>query len=523
MSNPNGIVITGTTAYVSNSTGGTGIGSVSIIDLSVPLSSHVTSVAGDSNLNQPYSMAISSNGHTVYIPNIGNSTVSILDTDLSSPSYNDITGYVIDYGFNNPQDVAFTPNGTTAYVLNKLGGTLGVGFINIVDTATNAVTGVVADTNNTFNNPDAIAITPDGTTAYVANFVGNSVSVIDIATNTVTEIVTDLNPATFNEPVAIAITPNGLYAYVVNYNPGTNNSGSVSVIDINPSSQTYNHVLYTVTDINETFFNPQDLAITPDGTTIYVVNFSGQIQVSIVDVATHTVINSISNGSLSSCYAIAITPDGQTAYVVNQSPRTVAIIDIADRMNPVVEGLVTDAGSTISTPYDIVILPNGQAAYVVNNGNYTVSIINTQTNKVTGSMTDLSFYYNPNAMAIEPNGEFGYVTNATGNDVCIIYLEASIQAPASMLVQCIVNNFLTRTDIINVITWTVPTSGPQPVKYNIYRDAALTQLVVSSSASNPLEYYDYNRAPGATYSYYIVSIDENNNVSAPISKTITTV
>jgi YVTN family beta-propeller protein len=51
-------------------------------------------------------------------------------------------------------------------------------------------------------NPFAVAITPDGTRAYVTNSADNSVSVIDTASNTVTATV-----AVGTNPTGVAITP----------------------------------------------------------------------------------------------------------------------------------------------------------------------------------------------------------------------------------------------------------------------------------------------------------------------------
>ncbi|MDV6278311.1 YncE family protein [Rhodococcus erythropolis] len=73
-------------------------------------------------------------------------------------------------------------------------------------------------------NPFGVAITPNGTRAYVANGGGNSVSVIDTATNTMIG-----NPIPIGtNPRGIAITPNGTRAYVTNGGDNT-----MSVISIN--------------------------------------------------------------------------------------------------------------------------------------------------------------------------------------------------------------------------------------------------------------------------------------------------
>src|SRR5262249_49797404 len=88
-----------------------------------------------------------------------------------------------------------------AYVTNGADNT-----VSVLDTTTNTVVATVPV--GTF--PIAVAITPDGTHAYVANFDG-TVSVIDTTTNTV---VATVPVGTF--PEGVAITPDGTHAYVTN-------------------------------------------------------------------------------------------------------------------------------------------------------------------------------------------------------------------------------------------------------------------------------------------------------------------
>jgi len=99
-----------------------------------------------------------------------------------------------------------------AYVTNS-----GSNTVSVIDTAINTV---VATVPVGFS-PSGVAITPDGTRAYVT---GSPVSVIDTATNTVVATL----------PVGgsvVAITPDGTHAYVANSFRQTSFSGSVSVID----------------------------------------------------------------------------------------------------------------------------------------------------------------------------------------------------------------------------------------------------------------------------------------------------
>ena len=57
-------------------------------------------------------------------------------------------------------------------------------------------------------NPIGVAITPDGSDAYVTNEVSNTVSVIKTSTNTVVKTV-----HVAIDPTDVAITPNGSEAY----------------------------------------------------------------------------------------------------------------------------------------------------------------------------------------------------------------------------------------------------------------------------------------------------------------------
>jgi hypothetical protein len=81
--------------------------------------------------------------------------------------------------------------------------------------------------------------------------------------------------------------------------------------------------------------------------------------------------------------------------------------------------------------------------------------------------------------------------------------------------------FLLQTDYINNITWTAPATGTTPAAYAIYRDATLTQLVAIVPANGPLQYYDHDRNPNVTDSYYIVSVDASGNQSTANSVTVT--
>ena len=81
----------------------------------------------------------------------------------------------------------------------------------------------------------------------------NTVSVIDTATNNVTATVT-----VGSSPIGVAVTPDGTKVYVTNYD-----SNTVSVIDTATNNVTATVPVGT---------SPRGVAVSPDGTKVYVAN-----------------------------------------------------------------------------------------------------------------------------------------------------------------------------------------------------------------------------------------------------------
>lgn len=93
--------------------------------------------------------------------------------------------------------------------------------------------------------------------------------------------------------------------------------------------------------------------------------------------------------------------------------------------------------------------------------------------------------------------------------------------PPTNVVGCRSENiFLLQAVPINLITFSAPTSGTVPTSYQIYNDAALTNLLATIPASGPLQYVDQNTNVDDSYTYYIVSVDQNGNASSPAQVTV---
>jgi len=411
---------------------------------------------------------------------------------------NTIIGTVTDSNstFNHPINISITSNGKTAYVLNS-----GNDTISIVDIATNKVTGIVTDSGTTLNHPVAIAITPDDKKAYIINQAHSTVSILDIATNTITGIVASGN---FSTPADIAITLDGTTAYVTN--PANN---TVSIIDVATNTATG-----IVSDLGATLDMPKSIAISLDGTQAFVTNAH---TVSIITIATNTinVDGTVSNifGS-DTPYDIVFIPNSVKSYLSSFNQNEIFVIF----------GDTAITGFSVLGVQNLIISPDGTTVYAMQNTN-NISVINTANDTVTGVVSDpLATLNVPYNLAITPDGFTGYIVNLEGNSVSIMFIKdppLTIFPPISIAGCKTKNIFLAQTDLINFITWNAPAIGLAPAKYNIFRDAALTDLIVTIPATEPLQYYDHNRDPNITYIYYIVSLDQNGNISTPSNVTVT--
>jgi YVTN family beta-propeller protein len=241
----------------------------------------------------------------------------------------------------------------------------------VINTASNMV---VAGVPLPYYGALAVAITPDGTHAYVTDYGSASVSVIATATNTVVGTPIPVG----NLPGGVAVTPDGTQVYVANVY-----SGTVSVI-----ATASNTVVATVPA-----WAPGGIAFTPDGKFAYVTDGGTSSVVSVFATAgtPPTLVTTIGVGT--GPFGIAITPDGKFAYVANSSDNTVSVIATAS--NTVVGTPITVGMS----PFQIAITPDGKYAYVTNEASANVSVIATASNTVAATV---SVGNNPRGVGIIP-------------------------------------------------------------------------------------------------------------------------
>lgn len=298
-------------------------------------------------------------------------------------------GYVVVIGQTKPVLVVVNKNDAT---------------MSIIDPATMKVTGKVP----TGEGPHEVVLSPDGRTAYVANYgaqtPGNSISVIDILTAKETRRV-DLGPLI--RPHGIQLIGMKLYltaeanriiarydttAKKIDWMMGSGQNGthmvagiadqkkfatanigsdSVTIFEFangagNPGPSKITHV--------PVGRQPEAVDISPDGKEVWTgLNADGMVEV--VDAVAYKSVAKINTNGRP--YRVRFTPDGKTVVCTMLPSRDLVIIDVATRKE-------TKRIKLESVPLGIAFSADGKSAFVTAVQPDIVLKINLQTGEVTG-------------------------------------------------------------------------------------------------------------------------------------------
>ena len=302
-----------------------------------------------------------------------------------------------------------------------------------------SVPNTIIDTIPYPSSPVAITIAPNGLYACICDN-ANDVRILDTDPsspyfNTITATITG-----FNGPSCTAITPDSLRAYVCNQNGGT-----VALVDMNPSSGTYETIIDTVL-MPFSFTNPNAIVITPDGSRAYVTDSGDISSVYVIDTnpasGTYNTASSPSNlqGILNGPFGIIISPDGNYVYISNSYGNpSINVID----SNP----LSGSYNTPVSAPYlfapintqpeGLAMTSNGNYVYVTDGAGTDVSVIDSNPSSPTFntvlSTPNLASAFNyPNGVVTTSNGKYAYVTNyigATSTNSSISLIDTNPSSP----------------------------------------------------------------------------------------------
>jgi len=337
-------------------------------------------------------------------------TVEVPVSVIGSLQHNTVIATIaIPGSYGSPRGIAVTPDGSRVYVANDLDYIVPL-FNNrvhryavaMISTSNNSVSAPIPAGSTPFQ----VAIAPDGSRVYVANFDG-TVSAINTATNSVKTIRTV--PGGLS---GMAITPDGKSIYLTG-------DGGLSVINTATGALSANIFLGT---------SPASVAINPAGTRAYVASGStgDSEQVQVIDTATQNISATVPiHGDAgwaigwNPAAAIAVSPDGTRVYVTSLfrvaidtfNHDSVSVIDTATNT------VIGDPITVDFEPVALVVSSDGKRVYV-GNGNGTVSVIDTTRNAVTATIPVGSFSIA--GLALSPDGSRLYVTDQMGGKVAVI-------------------------------------------------------------------------------------------------------
>jgi YVTN family beta-propeller protein len=238
-----------------------------------------------------------------------------------------------------------------------------------------------------------------GPYAYIANYGDGRVSVIDTQTNTVTATI-DVG----GNPYGIAVTPDGSKVYV------GKSYDSVAVIDT-----TTNTVTATI-PINA----PWGIAVSPDGSRVYIADEHEGIYV--IDPLTDNVIATIPLDC--SPMGIAVSSSGTAVYATSAVSDMIMVIDATTNTE------VTSSPYVGEGPWGIVVMPVYDIIYTANNWDNTVSEIDTEY-LFEHSVTPVGKW--PTGIAMTPDGNRLYVANSGDRTVTSINI-GYVEDPATIQV-----------------------------------------------------------------------------------------
>lgn len=307
---------------------------------------------------------------TAYVINSGGGTVTPIDLATSTAGKPIVVS-------GEPVALAIAPDGKTAYVASSATNTGAEPTSAQTMTAINLTTNTPGKPIDLQWSADAIVITPDGKTAYLTNgFPSRTLTPVDLVTSTPGKPIT-----LKGEPVAIAMAPDGK-AYVAIAGGTKTTRGGFRAMNEFMSLDLATGTLGKPVKLGSG--EPEAIAFAPDGKTAYVVSpTSGTvITVTPIDLTTNTAGEPINVSTkpgptefFGQPLAIAISRDGTTAYVANGASSTVTPIDLATNTPGKPISLSGKPGADA-----IAISPDGTTAYVANQPSSTVTPIDLATN-----------------------------------------------------------------------------------------------------------------------------------------------
>jgi DNA-binding beta-propeller fold protein YncE len=190
-------------------------------------------------------------------------------------------------------------------------------------------------------------------------------------------------------PAAAAVGPQ-TSTFVLEYDPefsAVSPDRSLMVVSSENADEVW--FLYTATglatmvaDPNGDIDDPGQIVFTSDGSTVYLANYaSGAGNIVEINVATASVVDTLSADEISGAWTLAISPDNGTLYIGDYTDDTIVTYDIAND--------TADAVDSHDYPYQMFISADGSKVYSIDYYG-EIDVLNTSTGLVSQTWTSLS-------------------------------------------------------------------------------------------------------------------------------------
>ena len=251
-------------------------------------------------------------------------------------------------------------------------------------------------------NPHEVAISPDGSRAYVTCSLGESLNVIDNETH---EVLERFEHELFDFPHGLAVRESADELWLV-----STYSSQVFVFDV------------TATELLEVVPTHQEkshmVALSPDESRAYVANI-GSDTVTVIDCEDRRIVADPPVGE--SPEGIGVDPDTGEVLVANQDDGMLSVLDPETLAE-------TNRAMLGETPIRTVLSPDGRYAFVPNRESNDVSVIDTEFvrngERRPWEVARIPVGIWPGGTVFDPDGDRAFVANNKTNDVSVIDVDA---------------------------------------------------------------------------------------------------
>lgn len=294
------------------------------------------------------------------------------------------------------------------YVTNETSGD-----ISVID----AATGTVIATVKVGKRPRGLKISPDQKVLYVAlsgsppagpgvdektlpppDRSADGIGVVDLATNQLVRVI-----HAGNDPEELAISLDGTLLYVAN-----EDTAQVSVVDVKTGA-----IVATAKVGGE----PEGVTLRPDGKVVYVTSEEDG-DVAAIDTATNTVVARIPVGARPR--SVAFLPDGSRAFVTLENDAAIAVIDSQThaflKRVPLAD---PESKPPRPRPMGVAVRSDGTMVYITTGSFGQLFLVDPVKTEAVGS---IQVGQRPWGVGLSPDGRTAYTANGPSNDVSVVDL-----------------------------------------------------------------------------------------------------